>query len=79
MTARTAVRFARPTLPPLREVKTVQPGWELKFQSGGVPFNVFVRARNTQAADAEGRIELATQFPDFDPDTARLVQAVETR
>lgn len=36
-----------------------------------------VRARNAQAADFEGRIELAASFPDFGAEGVRVVAMVE--
>jgi hypothetical protein len=73
--------IALPRLAPLASLRmpSQTPGWQLTYLSQGRQFRVFVRARNSQAADHEGRIELAAGCPDFEPEGARLVQCVETR
>lgn len=53
--------------------------FELTFLCGGSPFKVIAPGSNAQAAAAEGLLELASQCPDFEPDTARMVAAVEVR
>lgn len=71
--------LARGTLPRLKHITQPDylPGFQLDYVSGNKPFTVLVRARNTMAADAEGRVEMAANFPDFDPQDARLVGCVE--
>lgn len=73
--------IALPKLPPLASlsIPSSTPGWQLSYVSQGRQYRVFVRARNSQAADHEGRLELAAGCPDFEPEGARLVQCVETR
>lgn len=56
-----------------------KPLFELTFHCGGRPFITAVRARNSEAAASEGRIELASQCPDFDHECARLVRVVQTQ
>lgn len=80
-TARTpaALRLGR-SLPPLRIVNQFDlPCFELTFIAHGRTFKALARGRNTQAAAYEGMIALAAEIPDFDPDAARLVGAVQTR
>lgn len=67
-------------LPPLQSLSTTTPShqlpaWELEFVSGSRPFLCVVRATKVQAAEAEGRLELAYKCPDFDGIDARLVAA----
>ena len=73
--------LARGVLPPLQHLPQPPqlPGFELEFLSAGKTFMVVVRARNTQAAQAEGRLQLASAFPDFDDQDARLVAFREVR
>jgi hypothetical protein len=53
------------------------PAWEFTIYSGSKPFKCLKRGRNVQAAQSEAMIELAYQFHDFDPDNARVTQAVQ--
>lgn len=69
-------RLALPSLPQLRDSAKL-PGFQLTFYCAHRSFRAYVRARNVQAASHEGLIELAAQCPDFDPDNARLVAAVQ--
>jgi len=55
------------------------PTFELTYLAAGRTWKALIRAKNAQAAGHEGLIELASQFPDFTPDEARLVSAVQTR
>lgn len=72
----------RGALPPLQHITTPNPDrypcWELTFLCGGHTFKALARAKNSQTAAAEGLLELATQCPDFEPESARLVAAVQT-
>ncbi|MDZ7939282.1 MAG: hypothetical protein U5M53_13810 [Rhodoferax sp.] len=78
---RTPRTVVRRSLPPLQNLTppTNLPGFELTFVHHGHDFNCFMRGRNTEAAAAEARLELADQCPDFDPVEARLVRAVQVR
>ncbi len=70
----------RPALPPLTLTPPDDlPCFELTFRSGGQQFKALSRGRNAVAASHEALLELAHQCPDFDPETARLVAAVQTR
>lgn len=70
----------RGSLPPLQSLPLPDriPGFQLDYSYQARPYTVYVRARNSMAADAEGRIQLAAQFHDFDPTDARLVACRET-
>jgi len=72
----------RGNLPPMQHITHPNPDrlpcWELTFLCAGHTFKAIARARNSQAAAAEGLIELATQCPDFNSESARLVAAVQT-
>lgn len=71
------------SLPPLHQLNAGNPRelplFELKFYSCGREFIVTQRGRNSQAAAAEGLIELAAKFHEFDPEEARLISALQTR
>ena len=73
-----ARRLYFPTLPPLRVVASSR-RWELTFLCDGHAFKVIAAGHNAQAAAAEGVIELAAQCAEFEPDTARMVSAIEVR
>ncbi len=68
-------------LPPLQYITPPDetPAFELTFRCDGQAFKALVRARNAESAAHEALIELAHQCPDFNPETARLVAAVQTR
>lgn len=72
----------RSALPPLQHITYQNPDrfpcWELTFLCGGHTFKALARAKNSQAASDQGLLELATQCPDFEPENARLVAAVQT-
>lgn len=73
-------RFVMPTLAPLHNAHTAHPpAFELTFNSEGRIYKALVRARNVHAASHEGLLELATQCPDFNPEKARLLAAIQTR
>ena len=65
------------TLPRLHCAKPDDRAFELTYLCGGLDFKALIRARNSQAAAAEGLIQLGHEFPDFHPSEARLVAAVE--
>lgn len=65
------------TLTPITETSRL-PGFELTYLCSGQSFKALICARNSQAAAAEGLIELASQCPDFEPDNARLVRVIQT-
>lgn len=67
-----------PSLPPLAGSAPVMPGYQLTFNCTGRIFKAFVRGRNVHAASHEGILELASQCPDFEPENARLVSAIQT-
>lgn len=73
--------FLGGNLPPLQHLTADadMPGFELTFLDGGRTWKVLARGSNAQAAAHEGLIELAAKFADFNPETARLVAAVQTR
>lgn len=75
---RAAVRRSLPPLVHITAAAQTLPAFELSFLSDGHTFKALIRARNAQAAAAEGLIELAQQCPDFNPDGARLVSALQT-
>ena len=64
-------------LPSLATHSDKSPAWEFTIYSGSKPFKCLKRGRNVQAAQAEAILELAYQFHDFDPDNARVTQAVQ--
>lgn len=67
-------------LPPLQIVNQLeQPCFELTYICSGRTFKALARGSSIQSASHEGLIALASQIPDFDPETARLVGAVQTR
>lgn len=68
-------------LPPLQHITPPEPvpAFELTYVSEGRPFKALVRARNAEAAAHEALLELAHQCAEFNPETARLVAAVQTR
>ncbi len=75
-----ARRLYCPTLPPLHLMcNSPRRHFELTFLCGGSPFKVVAPGANAQAAAAEGILELASQCPDFDPSSARMVAAIEVR
>lgn len=79
--AATSRLILRRSLPPLVHITSAAqqlPAFELTYVSEGHDFKALIRARNSQAAAAEGLIELAQQCPDFNPEGARLVSAVQT-
>lgn len=70
----------RATLPPLPgRLDEKLPCFELTYLAHGRTWKALVRAAHARAAAAEGLIELASQFPEFDHEAARLVSALETR
>ena len=70
-----------PKLPQLRlfTPSADLPGFELSFVCSGRTYKAFARGRNAQAAAHEALIDLASACPDFEPETARLVRAVQTQ
>lgn len=71
-------RLYFPSLPPLAIV-TSSRRWELTFLCDGHAFKVVAGGHNAQAAAAEGILELASQCPDFAPESARMTAAIEVR
>lgn len=68
----------RSALPPLQHLtppvpRHMLPTWEVTFDCGARPYLAVVKARNSQAAAEEARLELAHQCPDFDAEGARVV------
>lgn len=74
---RLVLRRALPPLQRLTPPNDLQPCFELTFSCSGREFKTIARARNSQAAAAEGLLELATQCPEFDAEDARLTAAVQ--
>lgn len=54
-------------------------GFELTFIADGKTWKALVRASSIAAAAEEGVITLASKYPDFNADTARLMAVIETR
>lgn len=75
--SRTVIRRSLPPLQYITQAAQTFPAFELAFMSEGHIYKALIRARNSQAAAAEGMIELAQQCPDFNPDAARLVSALQ--
>lgn len=75
---RLVLRRALPPLQRLIQPTGQPPCFELTFACSGIPYKVLIRARNSQAAAAEGLLELAEQCPEFEPENARLMAAVQT-
>lgn len=74
----------RKALPPLQSLaptgpQSLPPAFELTFICAGKTFKALQRGRNQSAAEAEAVLELATQCPDFDAESARLIAALQVR
>lgn len=73
------VALAR-SLPPLKHSSQYDyPCFELTFICSGRTFKALARGKTPQSASHEGLIALASQIPDFEPEAARLVGAVQMR
>lgn len=68
-------------LPQLHHLAPEQdlPCFELTYLCDGRTFKALARGRNATAAGNEGLIALADKCPDFNPETARIMAAVQVR